>query len=180
MERETMTTVFDVANIDGIELAQRNSALLAQATAEIERIARQNARTDALGETLDLLAQFTREHFGFQRRLLNECSQHREYLFARVAAHCEFRRRLSELCVDALRRDSTVPERLGSLCRELQTDVEAHDAIVSEIVRNGDSGTKLRKRLRRGQLAAEPTQLVESHISGGHGEASASSRQATI
>jgi hypothetical protein len=174
-----MVTGMDVRYVDGIEEGDRNQILLARATSEIDRIAGGNSGMEALGEMLDWLAHFTREHFGFQRRLLNDYSRHRDYLFDRVAVHCEFRRRLADLCIDMLRRDASVPERLSCLCRELLDDVQANDEFFSEIVRNGESDAKLRKKRRHGQLIVEPTHSVESGMPIERGEASASIGQIT-
>jgi hypothetical protein len=151
-----------IGSPDGVAENDQQKALLTWATARIDQLANEKGAREHLGELLDWVAYFTREHFGFQQRLLNECSQYREYLLSRVAVHCEFRRKLAQLCVDMMRRDSTVPERLRSLCHELLQDGQAHDEVFSEIVRKGGADPKLRKKPRRGQVAVEAAHLFKS------------------
>lgn len=146
----------------GVGEDNQQQALLAWATARIDELANQRGDKPQLGETLDWLAYFTREYFGFQQRMLTECSQHREYLFSRMAVHCEFRRRLAQLCVDMVRRDPTVPERLSGLCHDLLADAQAHDKMLSEILRNGEAAPRLRKKPRRGEPAAMASRVFES------------------
>lgn len=148
-----MDAAVAIVSPEGIEECDRRQALLAEATATIDRIAEARTSASALGEFLDWLAHFTREHYGFQQRLLNECSRHREYVFSRIAAHAEFRRRLSQICIDMLRRDASVPERLRVLCHEMLADAEKHDRILSELIRSGTTMPRLRRARRREELA---------------------------
>jgi hypothetical protein len=168
-----------IDGVDGAKESNSENALLAWATARIDQLVNEKSAGEHLCELIDWIAYFTREHFGFQQRLLKECSQHREYLLNRVAVHCEFRRNLSRLCIDMMRGDPTVLERLRSLCHELQQDAQAHDQGIFEIVRNGGASPKLRKKRRRGQLAVEAARLFECHIPVSAGEAATLSRVGT-
>lgn len=151
-----------VGSFGGIEENAQQQALLAWATERVDLLASQGSGAEYLGQLLDWLAYFTREHFGFQQRLLNECSQHRDYLLNRVAVHCEFRRRLAQLCIDTMRRDPSAPERLRVLCHDLLSDAQAQHETLSELMRNSMTGLRLRKNPRRGELATTATQLFAS------------------
>lgn len=139
----------------GIAENDRQNALLASAAAKIDQAATTRDAREQVGDLLDWLAYFTREHFGFQQRLLNECSQHREYLLSRMAVHGEFRRRLAQLCVDTMRGDATVPQRMRALCQELQEDARAHDAVFVSILRDDGVSPRLRRKPRRGHIPVE-------------------------
>lgn len=139
---------------DSIREFDRQHTLLAWAMARIDGLVTERTAKETLGEWLDWVAYFTREHFGFQRRLLNECGERRDYVLSRVAAHCAFRRQLAQLYIDMMRRDPTVAERLRALCHDLQQDLRAHDERLADLVRNGNQRPRLRRRPRYGQLAA--------------------------
>ena len=152
-------------NLGGIEENAQQKALLAWATARIDLLADQDGGTEYLGQFLDWLAFFTREHFGFQQRMLNGYSEHREYLLNRVAVHCEFRKRLAQLCIDTMRRDPSAPDRLRELCHDLLTDAQAQHETLCQLMRNDPAGARLRKNRRRGELATTATQLFEYETS---------------
>lgn len=129
---------------------KRHQALLAKVTEAIDRFAETNAPRESLCEALDWMAHFTREHFGFQRRLLDQCSGHRDYLFRRAEVHAEFRRQLTQICLDMMRGDRTVPERLRSLCHQLLDDAQAQGQVLSDLMRG--SHVKVRRKPRHDQL----------------------------
>ncbi len=133
----------------------QQKTLLSWATARIEQLAHNQRSIDNVGEWLDWMAYFTREHFGFQRRLLNEYGKQREYLLNRVAVHSEFRRKLAQLCVDALRGDPTIPARLQQLCHELLRDAQTHGDAISYIVGRAGGGARVRRSPRRGQMSLD-------------------------
>jgi hemerythrin len=149
---------------------QEQVALLRCVTAKIDRLENEkNTNYEYLGDLLDWVAHFTREHFGFEQRflqLLKEHSHYKQYVLRRVAVHLEFRKRLAQLEVDKTRQDETVPERLRSLCHELLRDVEAHEQMISKVVRKSGTGPRLRNKPRRGQLAVETGQLFEFEVPG--------------
>jgi hypothetical protein len=151
---------FGAGNLRVIDENMRQKALLAWATSRIDQMAAP-AQARQLDDLVDWLAYFTREFFGFQRRLLSECGQQNEYLFGRIAAHSEFRRRLARLSLDTVRCDPSVPERLRSLCHDLLADAEANDQKLSEIFGSGIAALKLRRQPRRAQPATRATQLFE-------------------
>jgi hypothetical protein len=154
-----------------IDENNQQKALLAWATDRIDHLANDYGQAQRLGELLDWLAYFTREHFGLQQRLLNECSKQREYLLDRVNVHCRFRRRLAQLCIDTMRRDPSVPERLCALCHDLLADAQAQQDVLANIVREAAVGPKLRKKPRHGELATLATELFESRSPASAGEA---------
>jgi hypothetical protein len=156
--------VMDTAsgNPESVMENDQQKALLAWATASIEQFTHQKGPAEHFGQMLDWVAHFTREHFGFQRRLLNECSQQREYLMSRVEVHCDFRRKLAQLYMDSMHGDSTVPERLRALCNELLQDAQAQDQAFSEIVRGSGASPKVRKTPRQRPLAQEAAKLFET------------------
>ncbi|MDD5295302.1 MAG: hypothetical protein PHU46_00180 [Rhodocyclaceae bacterium] len=147
---------------EGLQEHDRQKALLAWATASIEQFAHRQGPMDHFGQMLDWVAYFTREHFGFQQRLLNECSQQRDYLMSRVAAHCDFRRELAQLYMDSMHGDATVPERLRTLCHELMQDAQAQEQAFADIVRGSGASLKVRKTPRQRPLAQEAAKLFES------------------
>jgi hypothetical protein len=146
-----------------VEENDRRQALLAWVSTRVEQLANQQDVREPLGELLDWVAYFTREHFGFQQRLLNECSQRREYALSRMATHSEFRKRLATICVDIVRCDPTVPERLRALCSDLRQDAQSHDDVVAQIVCSGSAGRKLRKKPRRPPLAANAVEFAQDN-----------------
>lgn len=151
-----------VRNLKAIDESNQQKVLLAWATGKIDQLAHQRDHTLGLGEFLDWLAYFTREHFGLQQRLLNECGRQREYLLERVNVHCEFRRRLAQLCIDTMRRDPTVPERLSALCHDLLADAQAQQETLASIVREATVRPKLRQKPRHGELATLATELFHA------------------
>jgi hypothetical protein len=153
-----------ISSPGSIEENNRQNALLARATTTIDQLANGNTGAQRLGELLDWLAYFTREHFGFQRRLLNECDQQRKYLLDRMKVHGEFRRRLAQLCIDTMRHDPSVPERLCALCHDLLADAQAQQEVLAEIVREASVGPKLRRKPRQGELATLATQIFEARV----------------
>jgi hemerythrin len=150
----------------GIEEDQDHRQFLAWATSQVDRLASERGAADSLCELLDWVAYFTREHFGFQERLLNECSQQREHVINRVAVHLEFRKKLAQLCVDSMRRDPTVSERLRSLCHELLDDTMQQHAVFSDLVGSacGTVGPRLRRKPRQGQLAIDAASMLEAQV----------------
>jgi hypothetical protein len=154
----------DIGSPDVVTENSRHQELLAWATSRIDLLAEKKSASDHLCGLLDWMAYFTREHFGFQQRLLTECSQQREYLFDRIAVYGEFRRKLAQLCLDSMRGDASVPERLRILCHELLQDAQAHQERFSDMVCNSASGPRLRRKLRRGQLVADAAQAFESRV----------------
>jgi hypothetical protein len=146
--------------VDVIDENGRQKALLAWATARIDQLTGLGA-DHQLDDYLDWLAYFTREFFGFQQRMLNQCSEQRDYLFRRMEAHCEFRRRLARLSIDMIRNDPTVAERLRSLCHDLLDDAEANEQKLSEILEHGAMSLKLRRQPRRARPAERATQVFE-------------------
>lgn len=141
-----------------IDEDSRQRALLAWATARIDQMGGLG-ETHQLDDFLDWMAYFTRECFGFQQRLLSQCSEQRDYLLSRVAAHCEFRRRLAGISIDMIRGDPAVPERLRELCHDLLADAEANAQKLTEIVAGGNAAPKLRRQPRRTHPAARARQL---------------------
>jgi len=144
---------FGTSSSDGIQESHRQQELLAWATHRIDQLTRQETAGNQVGDMLDWMAHFTREQFGFQQRLLKQCAEHQQYLFDRVAVHNEFRRKLARICVDMMRGDVTVPQRLQSLSHELLEDSQAQAQVLSELM--GSAGVKLRRKPRRGELATE-------------------------
>lgn len=153
-----------------IDESNQQKALLAWATDRIDQFANEPSYPQGLGEFLDWLAYFTREHFGLQQRLLNECSRQREYVLDRVSVHCEFRRRLAQLCVDTIRRDPSVPERLSALCHDLLADAQAQQETLASIVRDAPVRPKLRQKPRHGELATLATEIFQARSSASAGE----------
>jgi hypothetical protein len=97
---------------------------------------------------LDCVAYFTREHFGFQERVLKECGEQRTYLMDRMAVHYDFRRRLAQIYLDAMRGDITVAERLSSLCHELWLDIQTQQETFTKIISGSEDAPKLRRKQR--------------------------------
>jgi hypothetical protein len=144
-----MDTVLDVASINGTREKDHRIALLNWATTKVDQIAGHNSARDGLSELLDCVAYFTREHFGFQERLLKECGEQRAYLMDRMAAHYDFRRRLAQLYLDAMRGDATVAERLSTLCHELWLDIQTQQDAFAEIVASSEDAPRLRRKQRQ-------------------------------
>jgi hemerythrin len=154
----------------GVMEIQEQVALLRCVTAKIDRLeSEKNTSHEYLGGLLDWVAHFTREHFGFEQRflrLLNEHTHYKPYVSRRVAVHLEFRRRLAQLEIDETCQDKMVPERLRLFCHELLHDVEAHEQVISRVVRKSGAGPRLRNKPRRGQLAVETAQFFEFEETG--------------
>jgi len=139
----------------GIDENQRHNELLAWATSQIDQLTESGAGGAHLCDMLDWMAYFTREHFGFQQRLLADCGRQREYVFDRIEAYGNFRRQLAQLCLDSMRGDTTVPQRLSLLCHELLQDEQANRQRFIDALRDGGPSVKLRRKPRHGQLATE-------------------------
>ncbi len=154
----------EIKSPDGIGECCRHNELLAWATARIEQLTDGACARQQVCDMLDWMAYFTREHFGFQERLLAECSKQREYLSNRAAVHSEFRRQLAQLCLDSIRGDATVPARLRELCHQMLRDAHAQQEAIADLVRNSGTNTRLRANPRRGRLAVEAAQQFESRL----------------
>jgi hemerythrin len=144
-----MDMVTEAATPAGAKEKDRQIALLNWATTKLDNIAGRHSARDSLSELLDCMAYFTREHFGFQERLLKDCSEHRAYLMERMAVHGEFRRRLAQIYLDAMRGDLTVAERLSSLCHEIWLDIQTQQETFAKIVGTGDETHKMRRKQRK-------------------------------
>lgn len=153
-----------VKGADGIRENHRHNELLAWATARIDQLTSGDCARHQVCELVDWMAFFTREHFGFQERLLAESARQREYLSNRAAVHGEFRRRLAQLCVDGTRGDRTVPERLRELCHDILEDARIQQDAFSELVTAGGKRTRLRTDPRRERLAIEALQMFDTYL----------------
>jgi hypothetical protein len=164
-----MTPKTSVTSPYGIKELQEQIALLRWITAKIDRLATDAANItnpEDLNDLLEWIALFTREHFGFEQRLLRlleDYSHYGRYLAKRAAVHSSFRIQLTQLWIDKMRDDPYVSERLRSLCHELLEDAQAHDKIVA-IVMQRNGAPPLRTRPRRGQVAVETAPLGEADI----------------
>lgn len=152
-----------VKGVDGIRENHRHNELLAWATARIDQLAMGDCARQQVCELVDWMAFFTREHFGFQERLLAETTKQCEYLASRATVHGEFRRRLAQLCVDGTRGDRTVPERLRALCHDILEDARIQQETFSEIVSAGEKGNRLRIDQRRERLAIEALRMFDTY-----------------
>ena len=150
-----------VKGADGIHENYRHNELLAWATRRIDQLTSGECARQQVSDLLDWMAYFTREHFGFQERLLAESSRQREYLAKRAAVHVEFRRELAQLCIDTTRGDPTVAERLSELCHRLLEDAQAEQQAFSELVRAGGKPSRLRSDRRRHPLSDEALKALE-------------------
>jgi hypothetical protein len=155
-----MNVGVDLEKPSVIDENDQQKALLEWATARIDQITGLGTGHQ-LGDYLDWLAYFTREFFGFQERMLKQCGEQHDYMFSRIKAHCEFRRRLAQLSIDMIRSDPTVPERLRNLCHDLLEDAEANGQKLADIIDHGMAPLKLRKQPRRTQPADRAAQLFE-------------------
>lgn len=144
-----MDTCIDTAGVAGLREYDRQIALLNWATARLEYLSHRRGIADNLKELLDCLAYFTREHFGYQERLLKECGDQRAYLMERMASHSEFRHRLAQIYMDALHGDATVTARLSALCQELWLDFQTQQETFAEIVSKSEKKPNLRRKTRR-------------------------------
>jgi hypothetical protein len=145
---------------DGIRENSRHNELLAWATSRIDELANGDCARQQVCEMLDWMAHFTREHFGFQERLLAESTRQREYLMNRAAVHGEFRRQLAQLCIDSTRGDPTVPERLRALCHQLLDDAQAAQEAFAELLSTSGKPARLRADRRRLPLADEADRIL--------------------
>jgi hemerythrin len=143
-----MDTHIDVAGIAGLKENARQIALLNWATARLEQLSHRSATGDGIKDMLDCLAYFTREHFGYQERLLKEYSDQHAYLMDRMAVHAEFRHRLAQIYMDATRSDVTVADRLNALCHELWLDSQTQQETFAEIVSKAKKIPKIRRKTR--------------------------------
>jgi hypothetical protein len=149
---------------DGIREIHRHNELLAWATSRIDQLTSGECARQQICELVDWMAYFTREHFGFQERLLAETAKQRDYLTNRAAVHCEFRRRLAQLCIDGTRGDHTVPGRLRDLCHDILEDARIQQEAFSELVSAGGKRTRLRTDPRRERLAREALQMFDTYL----------------
>jgi hemerythrin len=152
-----------VKGADGILENSRHNELLAWATARIDQLTSGECARHQVNELLDWMAYFTREHFGFQERLLAQCGRHYDHLVNRAAVHLEFRRQLAQLCIDATRGDATVPERLRELCHKLLEDSRAEQEAFSELMKVSGSNPRLRADRRRA-LADDAADYFRAHL----------------
>lgn len=143
-----MDAIVNVAEVTSTREADRQLALLNWAMAKIERIASLSGPCDGLDNLLDFMAQFTREYFGYQERLLQEAAAQHEHLMERRKTHAEFRSRLARICADAANGDASVARRLNALCVELWLDVQTQRDDFSAIVHGTDSTPRLRSKPR--------------------------------
>jgi len=151
---------------EGIEENCRHNDLLARATAQIDQLVSGASARQYMGELLDWMAYFTREHFGFQERLMAECAKQRDYLAGRAAVHGEFRRKLARLCIDSTRGDPTVPERLRALCHEILDDAQAQHAALPDLLEEGGAAMRLRADRRRRPLAEDAAEALVARLPG--------------
>lgn len=145
--------------VDCVDENMRHRDLLAWATAHVDRLMHNPGGRQEISEMLDWMAHFTREHFGFQERLLAQFGQQRQYLIDRAQAHAQFRRRLAELCLDSVRGDASVPNRLCDLCHEMMLDTESDLDRFTETVRKHAQDMRLRADRRRAELATAALQM---------------------
>jgi hypothetical protein len=164
-----MPSNISVTSPYGIRELQEQIALLRWITAKIDHLATDTAKItnpEDFNDLLEWVALFTREHFGFEQRLLRlleDYSHYRRYLVKRVAVHSSFRIQLTQLWIDKMRADPNVSGRLRSLCHELLDDAQAHEKIVEKIVRR-NGAPPLRTKPRQGQVAVETAPLDEADI----------------
>lgn len=152
-----------VKGADGAKENYRHNELLAWATSRIDLLTSGDYARQHVSDLVDWMAYFTREHFGFQERLLAETTQQREYLATRSAVHGEFRRRLAQLCIDGTRGDRTVPERLRQLCHDILEDARLQQEAFSDLMTASDQRTRLRIDPRRERLAIEALQMFDAY-----------------
>lgn len=77
--------------------------------------------------TLDWLAEFTRQHFSNRLQSMLGGRIERSYILHRMEMHSEIRRRLAVLCVDAtFERPSWAALRMREFCAELLIDAEVY------------------------------------------------------
>jgi hypothetical protein len=119
----------------GVDEIDEQRELLARTVERLDGLTDAEVRAELLDHFLNWLAHFTREHFGFQQRLIRMCCDGQE-LSRCVAAHGEMRKQLSALCLDALRRDATVAARLRALGHRLLDDVQTRDSGLLDKVRS--------------------------------------------
>jgi hemerythrin len=144
-----MDMVTEAATPAGKNENDRQIALLNWTATKLDNIAGHRSTRDNLSELLDCMAYFTREHFGFQERLLKDSSEHRTYLMERMAVHGEFRRRLAQIYLNAMRGDLTVAEQLSSLCHEIWLDIQTQQEAFAKIVGTGEKPHKMRRKQRK-------------------------------
>jgi hemerythrin len=132
----------------GVKEIDEQCELLARTVGHLDQLADADVRAELLDNFLNWLAHFTREHFGFQQRLIRSCGDSQELLRC-MAAHNDLRKRLSDLCLDALRRDATVATRLRDLGHQLLADVQTRDRGLLDHVRS----QRLPVSFRRGRRA---------------------------
>jgi hypothetical protein len=153
-----------VKGADGIRENHRHNELLAWATSRIDQLTSGDCARQQLCELVDWMAYFTREHFGFQERLLAETTRQREYLANRAVVHGEFRRRLAQICIDSTRGDPGVAERLRGLCHEILEDARIQQEAFSKLLSAAGKRTRLRTDPRRERLAVEALQMFDTYL----------------
>lgn len=131
----------------GVKEIDEQRELLARTVERLDRLTDAEVRAELLDHFLNWLAHFTREHFGFQQRLIRMCCDGQE-LSRCMAAHGELRKQLSALCLDALRRDATVAARLRTLGHQLLDDVQTRDSGLLDQVRSKRSQVSFRRSRR--------------------------------
>ena len=123
---------------------------LARAVASVDGLTGTRPPREQVGEMLDWMAHFTREHFGLQQRLLQACTRQRAYVLERMEVHGEFRRQLAQLCLDLARGDPEVPERLRALCHRILEDACVQGETIARLM--GESAARVRQRPRWGDV----------------------------
>jgi hypothetical protein len=141
----------------GLDEYHQHVELIARAAKKVDELGNDSTALHQISECMDWLAFLTREHFGMQLRLIRGCTQHGNYLLERSTLFSEYRRKLAELYIDAMRQDSSVPTRLKSLCHALLEDMQAEYARFMEVVRGNLEGLRQRKKQRQDPVVQTPS-----------------------
>ena len=142
----------------GIDEFERQFGLLAWTTGRLDMLPAQKVQQELVQDMLDWLAHYTREYFGFQERLMREF-WNPEAFKARMHAHMNFRRKLSSLCLDMMRGDPTVAERMRALCHEMLEDAQAHDRPFVDFLKETQPPIRLRRKSQHNDPAKAVAQL---------------------
>jgi len=142
--------------MSGLSVTAKHVELLATAANRIDELEVDPEAIEQVSEWLDWLAFLTREHFGMQLRVLHGCSHQREYVLERATVQAQFRRRLADLCVDALRHDGSVPGRFRAVCHDLLDDMQTQYATILAFMRSGIDLPPLRRGSRKDYVVANP------------------------
>ncbi len=145
-------------NESGIDEFDRQFGLLEWTTGRLDTLPDANVRRELMQDMLDWLAHYTREYFGFQERLMREF-WNPEAFSARMNAHVMFRRKLSSLCLDMMRGDPTVAERMRALCHEMLEDAQVHDQPFVAFLRETQAPVRLRRKSRHNDPAKAAAQI---------------------